>query len=68
MDLTKNRLFLLLTFLVSCKGKALDYACCCFYYVKTKEAQDYHPLGDHGFPLGNNQGLLVSYAFKILAG
>ena len=22
----------------------------CFYYVKTKKAQDYHPLGDHGFP------------------
>ena len=30
------------------KGFAL--ACLC-------KAQDYHPLGDHGFPLGNNQAL-----------
>ena len=25
--------------------------------VLRSEAQDYHPLGDHGFPKGNNQGL-----------
>jgi len=28
------------------------HACCCFYVVKTKEAPDYHPLGDHAYPSG----------------
>ena len=44
------------------------HACYCFYAVKTKEAQDYHPkkgrvvcafwlrIGDHGHPKGDNQG------------
>jgi hypothetical protein len=25
------------------------HVCCCFYVVKTKEAQDYHPLLDFFF-------------------
>ena len=30
--------------------------------------KDYHPGGDYRFPKENNQALIVSYAFKILAG
>ena len=27
------------------------HACCCFYYVKTKEAQDCFPKGNHAFQI-----------------
>ncbi len=33
------------------------HACFCFYVVKTKEAQDCPPKGDHGNPKGYNRGL-----------
>ena len=53
------------------------HACCCFYVVKTKEAQDCFSSRNHGFlraaklrlllapSLGNNQGLCLC-AFKLV--
>jgi len=38
------------TYFCACplQGVIKAHACCFFYVVKTKEAQDYHPKGDHG--------------------
>jgi len=64
----------------ACKRKAVDWnqACCCFYFVKTKKAQDYHPKSDHArasplimrfahawFPKGKQSTASRLHAFQI---